>query len=512
MSGRIVNVRPKPGFVFDGQAVIPAPSNVVPFMRDKLTNALSGMGSGRDVRSANAYTSRPLTQYELAAAYSGSGLMRKIVQIPALDMVREWRDWTGLDDEQAKAVFDEEKRLSLRQKSRQAEVLRGMGGGALVLGLPGNPSEPAPPTIGKGKLAFIHVVSRWHLTFDTMQDDATADGFGEPAMWKLTTAGGQQSIHPSRVVPFRADTTAALAMPGQWGGHDAFWGECTVQQVLEAVQDNDTARAAFAALINKARLLRLGIPNLTDIVSSPGGETAIQNRLAAVVLAESIHNATIYDAGDAEGKGGETITEATYSFTGVKDILNSYAEFVAAIADIPATRLLGRSPEGMHLGGDSGQSQQLDWNKMVKARQTLDLSPCIDRVDPYLVQSATGKVVDTAASDWAPLDTPSQKERAETFWNFMQGAEKLQATATIPDEAFARGMQSYMIEEGLFPELEAALAEIPEDERYGVQPDPNADPSELDPTQQGGGDPASTGGGETVPAKPANGTPPAKDA
>jgi hypothetical protein len=41
MSGRIVNVRPKPGFVFDGQAVIPAPSNVVPFMRDKLTNAMS---------------------------------------------------------------------------------------------------------------------------------------------------------------------------------------------------------------------------------------------------------------------------------------------------------------------------------------------------------------------------------------------------------------------------------------------------------------------------------------
>lgn len=454
---------------------------------DRLTNALNGTGTGRDVRSAYAYFSRPLTQPEIAAAYSGSGLMRKIVQIPALDMVREWRDWTGLEDDEAAAVFDEEKRLGLRQKVRQVEVLRGMGGGALILGLPGNPSSPAPATVTKGKLAFIHVVSRWHLQFETMQDDATAEGFGEPAMWKLTTTQNQQSIHPSRVVPFRADTTASLAMPAQWGSNDAFWGESTVQQVLEAVQDSDSARASFAALIHKARLLRIGIPKLMDTVSTAGGEALVQKRLAAVVLAESIHNATIYDAGNEEGKGGETITDTTYSFAGAKDVLNAYAEFVAAISDIPATRLLGRAPEGLNSSGDS---QQEDWRKKVRAMQTLDLGPCLDRVDRYLLQSATGTVPAEAANDWAPLDTPSQKDRADTFFTFMQGAEKLQATAAIPDQAFARGLQSYMIEEGLFPELEAALKDIPEAERYGIQPDLNGEPD----NSRNGGDPSLEGG------------------
>lgn len=482
MSGvRVVNVRPKPGFTFDAARVDVIASNVVHLpIADNLINAMSGTGTGRDVRSAYAYTSRPLTQHEIASAYSGSGLMRKIVQIPALDVVREWRDWTGLDDKQTAAVWDEERRLGLRQKVRQAEVLRGMGGGALIMGLPGNPSSPAPESVTTGQLAFIHVVSRWHLSFDALRGDATQPGYGEPAMWRMNTVAGQQPIHPSRVVPFRADTSASLAMPSTWGADDAFWGESKVQQVLDAVKDSDAARAAFAALLHKARLLRLGIPGLMDTIAS-GCTADIQARLAAVVLAESIHNATIYDAGDQEGKGGEKIDDATYNFAGARDVLNFYAEFVAAISDIPATRLLGRAPEGLNSSGDS---QQDDWRKLVRANQTLEVDPCLDRVDPYLIQSATGAKVPTASAEWAPLDTPGQKEQAETFKTFMEAAEKVQNTGTVPDEAFARGMQSYLVEEGHFPELEAALAEIPDDERYGMESDPSEE--ELEPELEPG--------------------------
>lgn len=456
---------------------------------DKLVNAFNGIGTGRDPRSQSTYTSRPLTQHEIAAAYSGSGLMRKIVRIPALDMVREWRDWTGLDAEQAALLYEHEKRHNLRQKIQQAEVLRGMGGGALILGLPGNPSEPAPTTVAKDGLAFVNVVSRWHLTFTRLQDDAREPGYGEPIMWSMNTGGGMQTIHPTRVIPFRADTTAALAMPSTWSAENAFWGESTVQQVLDAVEDSDTARASFAALMHKARLLRIGIPKLMETAASPDGETLIQKRLAAVVLAESIHNATIYDAGDPEtGKGGEKLDDATYSFAGAKDVLNAYAEFVAAISDIPATRLLGRAPEGMN---SSGESQQQDWNKKVRAMQTLDLGPSLDRLDAYLVPSAIGSRPDTAAYDFAPLDTPDQEKVATRFKTQMEAVEKLQMTGAIPDREFARGVQSLMIEEGYLPELELALSEMPDDERYGLAPDLK------------GGDPDLPAGEVSVPANDA---------
>lgn len=455
MSGRIVNVRPKPGFMLDGADIVPT-SNVVP-IRDSMVNAMSGTGTHHDLRASATYAyNLPLTQYEIAAAYQ-SGLMRKIVRIPAFDMVREWRTWTGLKADEMAAVYAEEKRLGLVAKVLQAETLRGLGGGALVMGLPGEPSQPAPPT---GDISFLHVVSRWHLSFNRLEDDATKEGFGDPAMWRMSTTAGQQDIHPSRVIPFRADTTASLAIPG-YAGSDAYWGESTVAQVLDAVKDSDTARASFAALLHKARLLRIGIPKLYEMIAG-GQDKQVMDRLSVLATAESIHNATIYDSGDDEGKGGEEIKDATYNFAGAKDVLNAFAEFVSAVSDIPATRLLGRAPEGMN---SSGESQQADWNKKVRALQTLQLAPCLDRLTPYLAPVAT------AAYDFDPLDTPSEKENAERFKLQTEAIDKLQATGTIPDEAFARGVQSLMVEEGYLPELEAALAELGDEERFGIVPE-----------------------------------------
>ena len=467
---------------------------VLSLFRDGLANALTGVGTARDPRRANQYISRPLTQQEIANAYSGSGLLKKIVRIPADDMVREWRDWSGLDADQSAKLYEHEKTHSLRQKVQQVEVLRGLGGGALILGLPGLPHEPAPAKVGVGGLAFVNAVSRWHLSFDRLQDDARLPGYGEPAMWKLMADGGQQTLHPSRVIPFRADTSAAMAMPSTWSNADAFWGESTVQQVLDAVQDSDTARASFAALMHKARTLRFGIRGLYEMIAA-GKEQQIQDRIALFMQTESIHNALIHDAGDMEGKGGETINDATYSFVGAKDLINVYAEFVAAISDIPATRLLGRAPDGMN---SSGESQQADWNKKVRAMQTLNLGPCLDRLDRYLVPSALGTVPDTVAYDFAPLDTPDQSAVATRFKTQMEAVTQLQNTGAIPEREFARGVQSLLTEEGYLPELEAALAELSDDERYGFEQatDPHDianSGKEVDPNLAGNGEPIGSG-------------------
>lgn len=458
---------------------------------DGVRNAITGAGTRRDPRSYSAYAAPlALTQQDIDAAYRGSGLMRKIIQIPALDMVREWRDWKA-EAKQITALEAEEKRLGIREKVRQAEVLRGLGGGALILGLPGFLDQPVPATVGTKALAFVHVVSRWHLNFDEIEDDARLSGYGEPRMWKLNSAAGQQqAIHPSRVIAFRADTSAMLAATGSIGtGADAFWGESTVAQVLDAVRDSDTARSSFAALMHKARLTRVGIPGLTDIASTASGEAAISSRLSTLSLAESMFNTAIYDTGNGGTNPGETITDAQYNFAGAKDILNAYAEFACAVSDIPATRLLGRAPEGMNSSGDS---QQSDWRKKIRAKQTLELQPCMDRLDAYLIPSAIGSRPPEVWADWAPLDTPGEKEQADRWLVQTQAIEKLISTGTIPDEAMAKGVQSLMIDEGYLPELEQALSEMPEDERYGISP-------EVDPNNPEGGDPDLTGEGGSEP-------------
>ena len=453
---------------------------------DNLKNALTGTGTGRDVRTAGAYVAVPfLTRDQIDAAYRGSGLLRKIVDIPAMDMVREWRDWK-LAADQITAVEAEEKRLYIRQKVRQAETLRALGGGALILGLPGDPTQPAPASIGKGGLAFVHVVSRWHLAFSEVQDDARMPSYGEPIVWRMMSGGRWIDIHPSRVIPFRCNTSASL-VSAALSHDDAFWGESVVAQVLDAVKDSDTARASFAALLHKARLLRIGIPGLIDMVAS-GQQKAVQDRLAILAQAESIHNATIFDAGDDEGKGGEKIEDVTYSFAGAKDVLNAYAEFVSAISDIPATRLLGRAPEGMNSSGDS---QQKDWEKRIRAMQTLDMSPCVDRLDKYLIPSALGITPDGVWYDWAPLSIPSEAEEIARFKTLAESLQIVANMAIMPDRALNAAAQNALVESGMLPGLDTALAAIPEDERFGVAPDLSTASDIDDPQAEKGGDPQS---------------------
>ena len=468
---------------------------------DTLTNALTGQGTRLDPRLGNAYQRTYLTREQIASAYEGSGMMAKIIDIPALDMVREWRDWQAEADEITK-LEAEEKRLDIRGKVRLAEIYRGLGGGAMILGLPGDPASPAPATVRAKGIAYIHVVSRFDVTIGGIVQDHEDPRFGGPEYFTLATTGGQQRIHPSRVIAFKGDPIASIIMT-TW--EDRFWGRSKVARVLDAVQNSDSAQGAFAHLITKARNVIIGIPGLMDLVADQDGEAALQRRLSAMILGESMYQATLRDAGDGSSGAGETIDHRQVTWAGIPDIMMAFAQFMSAVSDIPATRLLGRSPAGMNA---TGQSDENNWNKLVRARQTLDLGPCIDQLDRFLVPSALGAPNGEVWYEWAPLDVPTEKERADTFFTTMNAIEKVQMTGAIPDIAFTKALQNTLVEMGAMPGLDGALAELSEEERFGTSPaDDGTDPSALqasDPTNGGKeADPTSprAAGGEEAPAR-----------
>lgn len=444
-------------------------------MKDGLLNAVSGIGTSADVRKSSGYTFTPLDQHAINSAYRGSGMMRKCIDIPALDMVRAWREWNAEGDD-LEQIEKEEDRLGLRQKIYEAEILRGLGGGAIIIGAPGEPSEPLGD-IGIGQLAYLHVISRYQITIGEMDKEPFSPNYGLPK-WFTVNDGAQTRVDPSRVVCFTGDPIPQLSA-SVW--EERFWGEPRIQRLLNAVTNSDTAQDVFAALLHKARVVRVGIPKLTEIVGDPDGEALIGKRLAAMALGESIHNATIYDSGDGGNNPGETIDDYQVSWTGMSDVMSAFDKRLCAVADIPATRLLGESPGGLNA---SGAGQQQDWHKHVQAMQELRLRPCLDKIDRVLVQSATGKKADM--SNWysfAPLDVPDEKALAETFKLKVEAAVKAQETGAIPDEAFAEGFQSMIVESGMMPALETALERVPEAERFGFEqesPDDNDDdPSEL---------------------------------
>lgn len=449
-------------------------------IRDGLLNAITGVGTTSDPRTASRYALCPLTPHDIESAYRASGMMRKVIDIPAEDSVRAWRDFRG-EDIGIEEIEAEERRLELKARVYEAEIMRGLGGGAIIIGAPGLPETEIFKAMAKGAIAYLKVVSRWQLQLGPFETDPASVNYDKPQWFSIMSGGRQMRLHPSRVACFKGDPIPNLGMTNQ---EDAFWGESRVQRMIDAVKNSDTAQAGFSALVHKARVLRVGIPGLSEMVATQEGETILTKRLAAMAMGESLHNVTIYDSGDGD-KGGETIEQHQVNWDGMKDLMDAFDMRVAALSDIPVTRLLGRAAEGMNA---SGKSQQQDWHKSVASRQELRLRPCLNQIDAALVPSATGKPAPADLwYDFCPLDEPDQKQEAEIF-KAMADASKIIAELNImPDRALSEGVQSMLINRGWLPALESALSAIPEAERFGDMPDaphdlndPNApDPSAL---------------------------------
>jgi len=422
------------------------------------------------------------------AAYLESGMMQRVIDLPASDRVREWRDWQA-DKDQIEKLEAEEARLGLVAKVKAAEILRGLGGGALILVAGGTPSEALNVT-GVGGLTAVNLVHKDQITLVDIDDELASPNYGKPRAFKI---GSQQTeIHPSRVVCFPGDP---LVVGYGVTLEQAFWGKSRITRIFKDVMRSDNAQDWFAALVRKAKLLRIGIPNLTDTISAPGGQERMNRRMAAIGLSESVLNGTLYDAGDGQNPG-EKIDDYQVTWAGIPAMMDAFDQRVAAVSGIPFTVLQGRSPGGLN---STGNHDRDNWNREVAMGQNLELRPCLEQIDAALIPSALGSRPPEVWFKFAPLSTPTEAEQATVFKTRMEAVTAVQATGAVPDEAFAKGVQNLLVEEGYLPGLDAALDEIPEAERFGLNPDDDGtDPSAIVPE---GGDPASTGGGTTVPAR-----------
>lgn len=460
------------------------------WITDSLRGAIEAVGRLNPFAAApnTSLLSDTFTHQLALSAYMNSGMLRKVITIPAGDRTQKWRDWQA-DKPTIALIEAEEKRLGLATKVKQAEVLRGIGGGALILVTAGDhASELTPEAIQKGSLVAVNVVSRWEITPEDFDKDLASPTFRQPRRFRINNDGKQATIHPSRVVAFRGDPIPAGS---EVGDIDAYWGDCQLLRVYKAVQRSDDTQAWFVELVRKAKLLRIGIPDLLDMLSTAEGKQQLDDRVALIAQGESSLNATVYRSGTGTDDPGEKIDDYQINWNGIPAFMDAVDQRLAAVSGIPFTKLMGRSPAGMNATGDSDMN---NWWDTVGDGQENETRPCLEQLDPFLIRSAGVSDPGKPWWVWAPLRKPTEKEEAETFKVLMEAITSVINSGTVPDEAMSRAVQNVIEERGYMPGLADALAMIPESIRFGIQ----ADPDEADLAgQQEGGDPVSQGAGGT---------------
>ena len=83
---------------------------------------------------------------------------------------------------------------------------------------------------------------------------------------------------------------------------------------------------------------------------------------------------------------------------------------IAGAAGIPATKLFGRSPEGMNATGESDLTNYYD---MIAQEQESKLRPILNKLLPVMCMSTFGAVPDDLDFEFDPVSEPSDKDRSD---------------------------------------------------------------------------------------------------
>lgn len=434
---------------------------------DTLVNLVSGLGTVRDKSTAAAFGLVLLDKGQIDNAYRADWIARKIVDIPAFDETREWRDWQAEKDEIEK-IEAEEARLGLQAKVAKARTLsRLYGGSAIFIGTgdADTMSELRPERVGRGGIKYLHVFSRHEMIAGELEQDPLSPWYGEPKKYTLAGATTMVDIHPSRVVRF-----VGAEMPDRVLAYDG-WGDSVLQAVYDAVIQAGSAAAAIAAMLQEAKVDVVKVPGFMEGLATEEYRSRILTRYSLANTGKSITNTLMLD-------GDEEWSSKQLSFQTLPEVLNTYLQIASGAADIPATRMLGQSPGGLQ---STGKSDERNYYDRIGAGQNLQLRPALARLDEALIRSALGSRPDAIHYTWAPLWQMTEVEKADIALKKAQAVKAIADTGLIPDQAFARSVQNMFVEDGTFPGLDAAL------EEFGDEPDElEAEAARLNAGQAGG--------------------------
>lgn len=130
------------------------------FFSDGMVSIASGIGTTADKRSGQFYSFCRLPWHAIEARYRSSWIARKIVDLPASEMARPQRLWQA-EDTDITRLEELERGLGVWDKLEETLKLGRMGGGLMVLGVPGqSPASPLPATIRPDSLKYLHVMCR----------------------------------------------------------------------------------------------------------------------------------------------------------------------------------------------------------------------------------------------------------------------------------------------------------------------------------------------------------------
>lgn len=385
------------------------------FAADMFTNASARMGFGTPSLGQGAEYNLIRISYDywqLITLFRNHWISRRIVEVPAQDMVKAWPRLTS--DIQPKDLTRIER--ALRRTNTKNNVLTGLtwgrlfGGAGALIAIDGQESELDQPldleSIKLGAYKGVIPFDRWagiSPLGDVCTDINRPLDFNKPEMYEVHITGGSSfKVHSSRLLRFLGPTVPTPELEAQ-----SYWGISVLEPTYESITMLDNMFWNILSLSFRANLLGMKFPELAQLLSGLGSSQKasqqFEQRMSAINHLMS-NNSLIPLPTDG------SIESTQYSFGGLGEILQLFQLNLAGAAQMPVTRLFGRTYNGL---GQAGDGDERIYEEKIATDQSTYMVPQLEKLYPVVCMSELGEVPEDLDLNCPSIRVLDEKEKAE---------------------------------------------------------------------------------------------------
>lgn len=387
--------------------------------KDSYSNPGANLGAGQpNLMNLSEYPLTRITKdyYLMTSLYRNDWICKRIIDTPAEDMTRAWIKFVSqIDPDAVKKLEKVIRKMHVKERILNAlKWARLYGGSGAVIMIKGQEDMMDQPldldTVMPGSFCGLIVLDRWEgITPDIeLVTDMDDPDFGRPKYYYIggQQFGGNMRVHYSRILPF-----IGRELPSVEEQAEMFWGASEMEHVFEELNKRNTSSANIAQLLFQANIRILKVGDLAEQLSTMDPEA-----LTEIYEVARAQNELMSSFGIQFLDKDDNFETHQYTFAGISEVYKAFMSDIAGAAEIPATKLFGRSPEGMNSTGESDLTNYYDG---IVAKQEAVLRPALEKLLPIICVSTFGAMPDDIDFEFNSVRSSSEAERANLAKNIV---------------------------------------------------------------------------------------------
>lgn len=382
-------------------------------VKDAFINPVAKLGLGMDnLLSGTDYTRSRFTQdYNLMVTlYRTHWIVKKIIDVVSNDMTKAGiKITTALEPAIIKRIQGCIKRRkvekSLNELVRWGRLFGGAGAVMLIDGQDDILDQPLDlDSIMLDDFKGLLVFDRWSGITPCTEEfvtDLDSPDFGLPKYYNVSLSDSTPlRVHHSRVLRY-----VGRILPRWEREVEQHWGASELETAIEEIAKRDNTSFNIAQLVFLANLRILKMSDLGDGLTL--NDSRAQSDIYQTLQAQ---NSLMSSFGLYVMNKDDDFDTKAYTFSGLAEIMQNFMLDISGATGIPATKLYGRSPEGLNA---TGESDMQNYYEMIRENQSTSLEDNWNKLLPVIFMSELGFVPDDLDFEFEAIENVKEEEIAD---------------------------------------------------------------------------------------------------